>query len=213
MCWSDSHRDLYSDLPWLRDKDSSTAISKNIETITNVEEQQKCAKTLQCSVTFEKRSDDMSDNGEACYYSAQSPTFPNWHLSLLQHKLQQSWNLNSRAAFVLPEDSCSCFYSWSPILLVSKFALSLKTAKGSSAGSLGWFEVVWSVFFSFFYELGAGLQPARGTKPRGSPAKVWLHRVNHFSQKKDRSNMAVFLRILAHCYFCYHGNEIYSAVS
>lgn len=114
--------------------------------ITNVEEQKKCAKPLQCSVTFERCSNDISDNREACYYSAQSPTFPNWHLSLLRHKLQQNWNLNSRAAFVLPEDSCSCFYSWSPILLVSKFVFSLKRAKGSSARSLGWFEAVWSIF-------------------------------------------------------------------
>lgn len=42
------------------------------------------------AVTFERCSNDISDNGEACYYSAQSPTFPNWHLSLLQHKLQQN---------------------------------------------------------------------------------------------------------------------------
>lgn len=42
------------------------------------------------AVTFERCSNDISDNGEACYYFAQSPTFPNWHLSLLQHKLQQN---------------------------------------------------------------------------------------------------------------------------
>ena len=131
-----------------RNKDSSVA--KYIETLPDY---YKCrgakevCKTLQCSVTSEKHSDDISDSGEACCYSAQSPTFPDWHLSLLRHKLQQNWNLNSRAAFVLPEDSCSCFYSWSPVLLVSRFVLSLKTAKGSSARSSGWFEAMHLFFF------------------------------------------------------------------
>lgn len=166
-------------------------------TITNVEEQQKRAELLQCSVTFERRSDDISDNGEACYYSAQSPTFPNWHLSLLRHKLQQNWNLNSRAAFVLPEDSCSCLYSWSPILLVSKFALSLKRAEGSTVRSSAWFEAVWSFFFS--YKLGIELEPVWGTNPLSSPAEVWLCWVNYLFRNQDgRCNVTGFQWILAH---------------
>lgn len=63
----------------------------------------------------------------------------------------------------------------------------------------------------FFYELGAGWQPAGGTNPYNSPVKVWSQGVNHLlkrKKKKGRSVVTGFEWILAHCCFCFCGSAI-----